>query len=257
MQDEISSWPYLDVADQNSSSVAIDESAETTNWAIGKRLRQVRALFVGRRKSNYPQSPDSQRVIRSTTIGSVYWRFDDEPQSRLRSSAAFRNAEPKHGFGNALGAQSEMALGEGQRSAPSQHQIEACPIDRILKLQIKFDEKRGDRKKAKSKVACLARIATKVCAWLSRRRAGCRLWRSCGDQSAIAFRVVPDLYRAALVLLWVRRAQSGRVRKNRKNRRRLAVARPGDQTTPLVSARSIAPIARSRFSRRRFATDEV
>src|SRR5262245_542570 len=96
-----------------------------------------------------------------------------------------------------------------------------------------------------------------LCLAIEKAGGSCRLWRSCGDQSAIAFRVAPDLYRAALVLLWVRRAQSGRVRRNRKNRRRLAVARPGDQTTPLVSARSIAPIARSRFSRRRFATDEA
>jgi hypothetical protein len=39
VRDEISSWPYLDVADQNFSSVALKDSDETTSSATGKRLR--------------------------------------------------------------------------------------------------------------------------------------------------------------------------------------------------------------------------
>src|SRR5262249_32612414 len=70
--------------------VAIDESAETTNRALGKRLRQVRALFVGRRKSNYPQSPGLPACDPKYNNRSVYWRFDDEPQSRLRATRPTR-----------------------------------------------------------------------------------------------------------------------------------------------------------------------
>jgi hypothetical protein len=39
MQDEISSWPYLDVADQNLWTITIKESHKTTNRATGKRPR--------------------------------------------------------------------------------------------------------------------------------------------------------------------------------------------------------------------------
>jgi hypothetical protein len=39
VQDEISSWPYLDVGDQNLWTIATKESDKTTNRATGKRPR--------------------------------------------------------------------------------------------------------------------------------------------------------------------------------------------------------------------------